>query len=147
VLSFHRFAEFGWGRRVLTEEDFYRLCRREKIKVAEVPLRVLGFYMLCKGKAFIVVDSRLQGVRRLYVSFHELAHYFLHVPAHATAAHFFRLRPDTKQEHEAEVFASVALLPEQRLARLLDTPENEWETGFTTNMVEFRLKVLDMYGV
>jgi Zn-dependent peptidase ImmA (M78 family) len=142
------FSELGWGERALEEEDVLRILRREKIKLAEYPISgSLGFYMASAGRHFITVDSRLRGVQRLHVILHELAHYYLHVPAHATAAHFFRLRPDTKQEFEAEAFALVALLPEPKLRRLLATPEEEWEPGFTAEMVEVRLKVLQLYGV
>lgn len=143
-----KFSPLGWNERVFTEEAFTRICRRERIKVVEYPLTASpGFYIVCRGRHFITVDSRLRGVRRLYVQLHELAHYFLHVPPHATAAHYFRLRPGTKQEHEAEVFAAVALLPEPKLRRMLKVPAEEWEPGFTKEIIEFRLRVLETYGV
>lgn len=143
-----KFAGLGWNRRALTETDALRICRREKIKIVEYPLSgTLGSYFRCAGRDYITVDSRLRGVRRLYVLLHELGHYFLHVPPDTAAAYFFRLKPDTKQEFEAETFAVVALLPEPMLRRLLASSEEEWEAGFTGEMIEFRLKVLDRYGV
>jgi hypothetical protein len=36
--------DIGWNERPLDEADFYRLCRRLKITVEELPLRVEGFY-------------------------------------------------------------------------------------------------------
>lgn len=143
-----KFEKLGWNRRAFTEADVYRICRREKVKIIEYPISgTLGFYMRCAGRCIITVDSRLRGVRRVYVLLHELAHYFLHVPAEATAAHFFRLRPDTKQEFEAEAFAVVAVLPETLLRSTLAEGGDFEEEGFTRDIIEFRLKVLEMYGI
>ena len=143
-----KFAPLGWGEKVFTEAYLTRICRRERVKIVEYPLTASpGFYYACKGRHFITIDSRKRGVERLYILLHELAHYFLHVPAHATAAHYFRLRPGTKQEHEAEVFATVALIPEWKLRRLLLTTRDEWEHGITEEIVQDRLKVLELYGI
>lgn len=142
-----KFSGFGWNQRPLTEADCYRICRREKIKIIEYPLESSpGFYMVCKGRPMITIDSRLRGLRRQYVLWHELAHHFLHVPHHATAAHWFRLRPGTKAELEAEAFAVVAMIPEPLLRKML-TWEIEEEFGYTREMLNFRLKVLDTYGI
>lgn len=54
-----RHLKIGWNERELTETDFYRLCRRFKIKVVEMPLRTGGFYYRVMGRDFIAVDSRL----------------------------------------------------------------------------------------
>lgn len=148
IFLIERFNELGWGVRALGERDFARVCGREKLEVVEYPISgAHGLYIRCCGRSVIAVDSRLRGVGRLIVLWHEVAHHFLHVPPHVTAAHFFRLRPNTKQEFEAEVFSSVALLPEPKLRRMLAAAPEEWEPGFTQEMVEFRLKVLELYGV
>jgi Zn-dependent peptidase ImmA (M78 family) len=142
------FGRFGWNVRAFTEEDVLRICRRLKVKVIEYPLSgTLGSYMRVGGRAFITVDSRLRGVQRLYVLLHELAHHLLHVPEDVTVAYFFRLRPHTKQEYEAEVFAAVALLPEPVLRRIIYEGGDFEGEGFTQDIIEFRLKVLDRYGV
>lgn len=142
------FKRFGWNERAFTEQDALRILRREKIKLVEYPLSgTLGSYMRVGGRTFITVDSRLKGVQRLYVLLHELAHHFLHVPPDVTVAYFFRLRPHTKQEFEAEVFAAVAILPEPTLRRILAEGGDFEAEGFTRDIVEFRLKVLDTYGI
>lgn len=133
----------GWNHRPLAEGDFYRLCRREKVKAVELPLRVPGFYMVCGGRRFIHLDSRLRGSRWLHTAFHELAHHYLHAPASASVAKFFKLTPNSKEEFEAEVFAVVALMPEPKLRRLLC---EEIEDAHLKEIVHFRLKVLDTYG-
>lgn len=142
------FKGFGWNERAFTEEYVLSICRRLRIKVIEYPLAgTLGSYMKVGGRAFITIDSRLRGVQRLYVLLHELAHHLLHVPPDVTVAYFFRLRPHTKQEFEAEVFAAVGLLPESLLRRIIAEGGDFEGEGFTRDIVEFRLKVLDTYGV
>jgi len=134
----------GWNEAPFTENDFYRLCRRVKIKPIEMPLRVPGFYMVCGGKRFIYLDSRLRGLRWLHTALHELGHYYLHAPAATATASFFKLKPNSKDEFEAEVFAVVALLPEPKLRRLLS---DEIEDEYMKELMAFRLRVLDTYGV
>jgi Zn-dependent peptidase ImmA (M78 family) len=140
------FGKFGWNRRVLTQEDFARICRRERIRVEELPLSVRGFYGVCKGKRFIALDSRVRGVPRLFTAYHELAHHFLHVPKATASVNFFHLREDPKVKFEADAFAVVALIPEPLLRRM-PTWEIEEEFGYTRDMINFRLKVLDTFGV
>lgn len=143
-----KFRPHGWNSRAFTEADVLRICRRERVELVEYRLSGSpGYYMKTGGRHIIAVDSRLRGVRRLRVLLHELAHHLLHAPPDAHAAHFFRLRPDTKQEHEAEVFSAVALLPEPQLRRLITEVADFESEGFTKDMVEFRLKVLDLYGI
>jgi Zn-dependent peptidase ImmA (M78 family) len=143
-----KFRPYGWNARAFTEEDVLHICRSEGIELAECQLTSSpGLYATTGGRCFIALDSRLRGIRRLHVLLHELAHHFLHVPTDEPAAHFFRLRPDTKQEFEAEAFAAVALLPEPLLRRLLSEASDFEAEGFTKDIVEFRLKVLDLYGI
>ncbi|HEX3560403.1 MAG TPA: ImmA/IrrE family metallo-endopeptidase [Pyrinomonadaceae bacterium] len=137
-----------FGERPFTAEDFRRACRRLKVKAHTIPLNVDGFYMFTKrGGAHIYINARLCGLRWLYVAWHELMHHVLHAPPDVTVAFFCNVRPDSKEDREAEVFASVALLPEAKLRRMLQAPPEEWEPGFTQQMIEFRLKVLDTYGI
>jgi Zn-dependent peptidase ImmA (M78 family) len=137
----------GFGERPLMAEDFYRACRRMRVKVHTIPLRVDGFYMFTpRGGAHIYVNSRLHGLRWLYVAWHELAHHILHAPKDVTVAFFRNVSPGSKEDVEAEAAASIAIVPEPKLRRLLATPREEWEYGITEEMVEHRLKVLRIYG-
>ena len=138
-----RLARFGWNRRVLTADDFYEICERERIEVIETPLSNDGFYVVWHKRKFIVLNSKLRGVRWLHVAFHELAHHLLHAPQ---SIGFRGLRPDTKQEREAEALALCALIPEPLLRQML-TWEIEDEYGYTRDILEARLKVLDEFGV
>lgn len=137
-----------FGERPLTAEDFYRACRRLKVKVHTIPLRVDGFYMFTpRGGAHIYVNSRLYGLRWLYVAWHELAHHILHAPKDVTVSFFRNVQPDSKEDVEAEAVAAIAMLPEIKLRRLLVTPREEWDFGITEEMIEFRMRVLAIYSV
>jgi Zn-dependent peptidase ImmA (M78 family) len=148
------------NKRPLTAEDFYRVCRRLKVKVHELPLRGIdGFYMVFRGKGHIYLDSRLRGVRWLMTAFHELGHALLHSPPSITVAFFCNVL-DTKEDREAEAFASIALVPEPLLRRILKDKDyehlalgeideegeaREFDHGISRKMLEYRLQVLELY--
>lgn len=142
-LALAKLARYGWNNRVLTAEDFDRIVTDENIEVIESTLVERGFYMIFDEQPFIVLGAALQGVRRLHIAFHELAHHFLHAPC---PVGFYGLKPNSKQEREAEALALCALIPEPLLRYML-TWEIEDEYGYTRDMLEARLKVLDEFGV
>lgn len=142
-----KFEELEWNRRAFTDAIFERVCRKHRIKVFDIPLRVPGFYMACNGKRYIYLNDNVRGVQRLYNGLHELGHFYLHALKEPTAALFLGLQPGSKEEVEADIFAVVALIPESLLRRMLESHSDEWAHGFTTEMIELRLKVLDTYGV
>lgn len=101
----------GWNQRRLTEADFYALCRRHKITVQEMPLRVGGFYYCLMGGHYIAVDSKLVPDKKLFVMFHEFAHFLMHAPDRGVTANFHGIGRKTRKESEADLFAAVALIP------------------------------------
>lgn len=127
----------GWNDRPLTEVDFYRICRKFKITVEEMPLRVSGFYYRVLGRDFIAIDSRLTGNKRLMVMFHELAHFLFHTPETGESASFHRVGRKTRQEIEADAFALCALLPVTSLASLDQSDQ------FSPEIVRERLKIFE----
>ena len=136
----------GWNERPLTEADFYRLCRRFKVKVQEMPLATGGFYYRVMGRDFIAVDSRLASVKKLFVLLHELGHFLFHTPESGETANFHGVGRRTRKECEADVFALCALIPiswiESRSPEALIDDE-----GFTAEMVVERLNILERYGM
>ena len=42
--------KIGWNERELVDDDVYRICRKHKVEIVEVPLRVSGFYYRVKGQ-------------------------------------------------------------------------------------------------
>lgn len=129
----------AWNERRLTERDFHRICRRCSITVTEMPLMTGGFYYRVKGRDFIAIDSRLSGPKRLFVMFHELAHFLLHVPDSGATANFHGVGRRTRKEREADLFALCALMPKNLLLEL--TAEELIEEGFAIETVHERLSI------
>lgn len=131
----------GWNERPLTEVDFYRICKRFKITVEEMPLRVSGFYYRVLGRDFIAIDSRLTGNERLMVLFHELAHFLFHTPETGESANFHRIGRKTRQEKEADAFALCALVPTNSLATL------EQSDQLSSEIIRERLKLFEQLRI
>jgi Zn-dependent peptidase ImmA (M78 family) len=134
------------NRRELTELDFFKLCRREKIKIKEIPLRadIYGYYTNYKGKCFIIINSTLAPVRWLEVAFHELGHHYLH--ATVSQSSFFNSQNlFHKQEQEAQNFAVLALIP----LSVLEVIEKEPDLVFNypLHLIEQRVKLFRDYGI
>ncbi len=135
----------GWNERPLTEADVHLLCRRYKVTVEELPLRVSGFYYSVMGRHFIAVNSNLRPDRKLFVLFHEFAHFLLHAPDSGATANFHGIGKKTRKEIEADLFALVALIP-QRL--LLQRSSAELvDEGFEPDDVHERTAIFDRYGI
>lgn len=115
--SLARFSKLniGWNERPLTEADFHRLCRRFSITVDEIPLGVSGFYYCLRGRHFIAIDSKLPPRRKLFVMFHEFAHFLMHAPNTNETASYHGVGRKTRKEREADIFALVALIPRRWL--------------------------------
>ncbi|MBK9215673.1 MAG: ImmA/IrrE family metallo-endopeptidase [Chloracidobacterium sp.] len=135
----------GWNERVLAESDFHRLCRRFRIRVDEMPLRPGGFYYRLRGRDFIAIDSRLTGVRKLAVQFHELGHFLLHTPESGTSANFHRVGTRTRKELEADAFALCAIIPLSLFESR--TPAELIDDGFPADLVADRIAIFDRYGI
>lgn len=135
----------GWNERELSDADVYKLCRRFKIVIEELPLRVSGFYYRLKGCDFIAINSALSGKTKLAVMFHELGHYLLHVPESGATANFHGVGRRTRKEQEADLFSLCALIP---VTRLSQTNSDELiDEGFDEKMVAERFKIFETYGL
>lgn len=135
-----------WNESPLTEADLYRLCRKLKVKIIEIPLSVPGFFMQVGNKRLLYLNSRLRGVAWLHAALHELGHALLHTPPTGTVAYFFRLPPNSKREHEAEVFAAIALIPLQFVLSKLPWEIQE-EYGYPTELIDLRKWIYDNYRI
>ena len=136
----------GWNERPLTESDFYRLCRRFKVNVVEMPLRTDGFYYRVMGRDYIAIDSRLSGAKKLLVQFHELAHFLLHTPESGATANFHGVGRKTRQEREADAVALCSLIP-RRMLEARDLTELTDGESVLPEMVAARLEILERYGI
>jgi Zn-dependent peptidase ImmA (M78 family) len=138
--------KIDWNERPLTERDFYRLCRRHKVSVEEMPLRVGGFYYSLMGGHYIAIDSRLPPGKKLFVMFHEFAHFLLHTPDATATANFHGIGRRNRKENEADAFALCALIPQTDLspdgiAKLTLDESTDME------MLEKRLDLLRRHGI
>ncbi len=136
----------GWNERLLSENDFYRLCKRFRVKVTEMPLRTGGFYYRVMGKDYIAVNSGLAGPQKLVVLFHELGHFLLYTPESGASANFHGVGRRTRKEREADLFALCSLIPTASIERgsideLID------DEGFPPEMVEARREIFMRYGI
>ncbi len=135
-----------WNERPLSEEDFFRLCRRHKVTVQEMPLRVSGFYYCMLGRHYIAINSRLRHPRKLFVMFHEFAHYLFHAPDSGATANFHGVGKKTRKEFEADAFAACALIPrpmaESRSAQDLIEVE-----GLPEDLVRERFELFELLSI
>jgi len=142
-----KFKKIQLNRHVFSDSDARRLCEDSDVEIIEAEIDQEGFYLKIQGKATIYVNNNLRGLRWLYVVIHELAHHLLHASNFQNAAFFCHKQQDSKQHHEAEAFALLAMLPEPFLRRLLAGDLlNELE-DYPRELVEKRLRLLDLYGV
>jgi Zn-dependent peptidase ImmA (M78 family) len=135
-----------WNKRPLIEADFHRLCRKHKVAVTEMPLTVSGFYYCVMSRHFIAIDSRLSPQRKLFVMFHEFAHYLLHAPSGTATANYHGVGKRTRIETEADSFALCALMPlawvtTGRLAELAA------DAGYDERMIAERIAVYATHGL
>lgn len=134
------------NRKIYGELDFYRLCRQEKVKVHELPLRenIQGYYSNYRGESYIVLNSRMAPAKRLEVAFHELGHHYLHQPV-PHSAFFNSQNLSNRQEIEAQSFALLALLPVTLLRQFEETPS--LLEDYPPELIGQRLKLFEMTGI
>ena len=136
----------NWNKRPLTEADFHRLCRKHKVTVTEMPLKVSGFYYCAMGRHFIAIDSRLSPQKKLFVMFHEFAHFLLHAPSGSATANYHGIGKRTRIETEADSFALCALMPiawvtSGRLSELAA------DAGYDAKTIADRLAVFHLHSL
>lgn len=138
--------KLGWNEVALDERDFYRICKRFRVTVIEMPLRVGGFYYRVMGRDYIAIDSRLTGPAKLLVQFHELAHFLLHTPETGATANFHAVGRKTRPEREADLFALVAVIPKTRL-ETRSAAEFMDDLAFDPDTMQQRIDILDRHGL
>jgi Zn-dependent peptidase ImmA (M78 family) len=146
--SLEKFKDLGvgWNERPLSEADFYSLCRRFRITVEEIPLRVSGFYYCVMGRHFIAIDTKLPPSRKLFVMLHEFAHFLMHAPNTNETASYHGVGRPTRKEREADMFALVAMIPQTWLeTRTAD--EIIADEGISPGDLRQRFELFEKHGV
>jgi Zn-dependent peptidase ImmA (M78 family) len=113
-----KFRKIRLNRHVFTVDDARKLCRENEVNIQECDIEQDGFYIKVRGQATIYVKRGMHPIKWLYVVLHELAHHLLHASNYQNAAFFCLDGQDSKQHHEAEAFALMAILPAPYLRRL-----------------------------
>lgn len=131
-----------------TEVDFWRICRRHRIRVHQLPLGTPGFFKIeADGTCHIYLNSRLKGIEWLDAAFHELGHFFLHTPLTSRTAYYYRLVPKTKQEYEAQSFSDIMLIPKCLMFEILESPEHMEDWGYAERIINGRTELYSRYLV
>lgn len=134
-----------WNERPFDDEDVGKLCRRFRVTLTEMPLRVGGFYYRVMGRDHIAVNSQLHGKERLAVIFHELGHFLFHAPESGATANFHGVGRRTRKEIEADIFALCALIPTSMLGTV--NAAELADDGFTDEMISERFAIYERYGL
>ncbi len=131
-----------WNTRFLTEADFYAYCDENQIVLHEDrQLAQPGLYLVYDNRAHIFVDERLRGTERLFVGFHELAHFWLH-PVGIKL--FQGVNADT--EIEADVVATCALIPRPIIDHVRSDDIRKLY-GYPESLVEMRRETLERWRI
>lgn len=137
-----------FNERPITADDFWQLVRGEKkqLTVAQMPLLVDGYYTARGERHYILIDSRLSGVRWLHTALHELHHYLFDVPGQNEGYTFYRNgRYLDRREYRADAFATIAVLPWPELVRI--SAEDLTSTPWLCDLVRDRIAVRTDFGI
>lgn len=127
----------GWNVRIFTEADFYKHCDGASIFVREVPLEQPGLYIHPQ----IFINDKLRSAEKLFVSFHELAHHWLHPPG----VQMFRGWRG-RVELEADAVAVCCLIPKTILTHYWPSEIAELY-GYPHDLITLRCEVFDRYRI
>lgn len=130
----------------ITEEDFWRTCKKMKVIVLQFPLMVNGYYERRGGRDYILLNQGLSGCAWLHTALHELCHVLCDEPLYAehyTLYKRFGIPSSDPREKFADAFALIGLIPICDLLRLLE----EDVVDDLHNMCQARIKVFQVYGL
>lgn len=135
-----------FNERPITAEDFWRVVRREKIIVRQMPLIVDGYYTHRRGKDIILINDSLKGTRWLHVALHELSHFLFDVPGAEDGYTFYRNGQYVdRREYRADAFATIGIMPWPDL--VATTPDDLAVSPWLADIVVARLAVRTHFGI
>lgn len=129
-----------WNVRVFGMKDFEEICSAERIVFVEgIGRKHKGEFIPYANRNMIVLRAGLEEGERRWVAYHELGHYYLH-----SAGHQFSRSAHRRMDREANIFATVALLP----SSLLKTDDQSALDGYyPEEFVRMRYEILKEYGI
>lgn len=142
------------NEREYTLDDFERIARRERIRVADCPLPdgVRGYYTSTKRRVYrkkwIVFNNRLSHDERLLVGLHELVHHFLHASFLDRSTFFCRAARsfDSRNDLEADTLALVWLIPRPKLLHLTTETADSIPAALVPSLIR-RQWILEKYNI
>jgi len=134
-----------WNQRIITAEEIYDFCEANGARVIKTDLiEGLGEYRVHRDiYPVILINEYIKSTYYAWVLFHEAAHFLLHPISHAKFSDRNQMR---KIEHEANLFAAVALIPQQ-LMMMKEAWEIEEVFGYPRQLIMLRKKIFDDYGI
>lgn len=140
----------GWNVVPLGERAAIDFCSDNFITVVEDPNQEYGQLLYYQKQyndamleyAFILINPNLTTGMRLWVLYHEIAHFILHYPETSK----FNTAMRRKNDREANYVAAVALLPRVSIeGRTID--EVVYETGLPLKLVKIRYEIFKNEGI
>jgi Zn-dependent peptidase ImmA (M78 family) len=135
-----------FNERPITESDFWKAAKRERVIVRELPLVVDGYYQHKGGRHYILINDRLSGLKWLHTALHEFCHYLFDAPEHMDNEVLFRRDAFSEgavhaRERFADAFALFAMLPFPSLLELQseDLTENPWLANLVRDRIAARV--------
>lgn len=130
----------------ITENDFWRACKRKKVVVLQFPLMVNGYYERRGGRDFILLNQSLRGVAWLHTALHEFCHVLCDEPLYADQYTLYKrlgIPSADPREKFADAFALIGLIPIHDLIKLLE----EDLADELHSMCQARIEVFQIYGL
>lgn len=134
-----------FNERPITEKDFWKACKKERVMVHQMPLDVNGYYEIKRGRHYILINSRLHGVRWLHTALHEFCHYLFDAPCDTGSTALFSRRGPQEDSREmlADAFALAGLLP---FPDLVELARGRIDDPWLLNIAGARVLVRTKYG-
>lgn len=120
----------------LSDEHFDIIIEKEKIILIRENLKWDGLYLVYNEHPVIYLKATLEGTKKTFVAWHEMAHHWLHEPS--LQLFHPNLTTIDKTEYQASVVAACALIP---LIYVESFSENELLELFHRQVVDFRLQL------
>lgn len=127
-----------WNKVIHTEDDAREFCKKNKVCICETTKVNFGKYTQYKGYDFILINPKLSPAMRLWVLWHEIAHFLLHSPETSN----FSQSTIRKNDREANWVAAILLMPKNLIKNKTRTALQE-EYGYLAELIEIRKYIID----
>lgn len=132
----------GWNEKILGEDVAIEFCRSNSICIVDDYRLDYGRIVFYKGYTFILKNPYLEAGMRLWVLWHEIAHFLLHAPQSSKFSPLVK----RKNDREANYIAAIAMMPRQTIqGRTFHEIEEEY--GYPAKLIEIRDQIVKNEGI